>query len=420
LFGRQFERIFRVSRGTFERIWQTAAKADPYFVYRKNPVDGKAIHPEVKLLMGLKQLAFGVSPVAFIDYFQMGETSGRFCMKPLVKAVAGDKELRAKCLRSPSRADAKAISNLHEELFGYAGNMGCLDCMHVYWRTCPTAWQGQFRNGKEDKSSLVLEAVADYNAWFWHSFFGSPSTNNDINIWDQSPLLKTILDGTMEDLDFDFNVGGELFSKVYFMVDDIYPELVCFVKTVSVPLNKYQTNYAAWQEGARKMIERAFGILQRKFQIPCKPIELFYMEEIAEVVDTCLILHNMMVELRMERDELEHLSIYDTVTLDEREDREAMIFREERATETGNVAAAGNTGEVHRLGRNDEEDRLQGVAVRWNAGSGSTRNEEVKAQWELNFEAADHRWDELYDEAEHHRLKYALLQSVSTKKKASS
>jgi len=68
------------------------------------------------------------------------------------------------------------------------------------------------------------------------------------------------------------------------------------------------------------MIERAFGILQRKFQIPCKPIELFHMDEIAEVVDTCLVMHNMMVELQMERDEPEHLSTYDTVTLDERED----------------------------------------------------------------------------------------------------
>jgi len=61
-----------------------------------------------------------------------------------------------------------------------------------------------------------------------------------------------------------------------------------------------------------------------------------------------------------------------------------MIFREERATErateTGNAAAPGNTGEVHPLGCNDEEDRSQGVAVRWNAGSGSTRNEEVKPQ----------------------------------------
>jgi len=41
------------------------------------------------------------------------------------------------------------------------------------------------------------------------------------------------------------------------------------------------------------MIEHVFGILLWKFQILCRPIELFYMEEIADVVDACLILHNM-------------------------------------------------------------------------------------------------------------------------------
>jgi len=414
LFGRQFERIFRVTRGIFERVWQKVAAADNYFVHTPNPVDGKAIYPEAKVLMGLKQLAFGVSPIAFVDYFQMGETSGRSCLKRLAKALAHDKELRAKHLRKPSKADAKAISNLHEELFGYPGNLGCLDCMHVYWRTCPAAWQGQFRNGKEDQSSMVLEAVADYNTWFWHSFFGTPGTCNDINIWDQSPLLKSMLDGTMEEWDFDYTIGEQTFQQLHFMVDGIYPEISRFVKTVAVPLNGYQTNYAAWQEGGRKMIERAFGILQRKFQMLCRPVELFYMCEIADIVDTCLILHNMMVEVRMERDEPEHLSTYDVVTLDENADRDALLFREERVSQRAEAAA---TDAAARISHNNEDaDRQHGVAARWNAGS-TERNEAVKAQWELNFEAADERWDALHNEAEHHRLKHALIQSVAADKK---
>jgi len=32
-FGRQFERIFRVSRGIFERLWQIVATADDFFQY---------------------------------------------------------------------------------------------------------------------------------------------------------------------------------------------------------------------------------------------------------------------------------------------------------------------------------------------------------------------------------------------------
>ena len=50
-FGRQFERIFRITRSIFERLWQIAANSDPFFTHRINPITQKGIYPEVKLLM---------------------------------------------------------------------------------------------------------------------------------------------------------------------------------------------------------------------------------------------------------------------------------------------------------------------------------------------------------------------------------
>jgi len=117
----------------------------------------------------------------------------------------------------------------------------------------------------------------------------------------------------------------------------------------------------------------------------------------------------------MERDEPEHPSIYDAVTLDKNEDREALIYREQNREEAL-VAAAGRGSDILRTTNDNVEHRHQGVAARWNVGSGD-RLAEVKAQWQLNFEASDSRWDDLYDEGEHHRLKYALLESVSSSQK---
>jgi len=331
LFGRYFERVFHISRGTFERVWQIAATDDVFFQHHVNPVTQKAMCPEVKVLMGLKQLAFGVPPIAFGDYFQMGETAGRSCMKRLCNVIARNATLRE---TKPTKADTMRIRQLHvDECGGFPDNVGCLDCMHVCWKNCPRGWQGQFKNGKEEMSSLVLEAVSDCNTWFWHSFFGSPGADNDVNTWDQLPLLKSMLDGTLEACDFVFQIGDESFNKVWHMVDGIHPELTRFVKTCAVPMNGFQTDCAAWQEGNRKMIERAFGILQRKFQVLCRPVELFYVHDMADVVDTCLILHNMMVELRIERDEPEFLSIYDAVALDKNEQRDEERDSPERQQE---------------------------------------------------------------------------------------
>ena len=226
-----------------------------------------------------------------------------------------------------------------------------------------------------------------------------------------------MLDGTMESIDFAFQIGDEMFSKVWFMVDGICPEISRFVKTCAVPMNRYQSDYAAWQEGSRKMIERAFGILQRKFQALCRPMELFYVDDIADVVDACLILHNMMVEQRIERNEPEYLAIYDSVTLDENNDREALQYREEQATSsTSSRSNDLRSNDCTRLVNDRGDDRLSGVSARWNNVS-TNRTAEVKAQWEIHFENADRRWDELHSEAEHHRLKCTLMQTIPKKKK---
>jgi hypothetical protein len=132
-YDRCFERIFRVSRGIVEKILQVAGNATPFFTQRILLTGEPGICPEAKVLIALKQFAYGISCSGFIAYFQMGLTSGRNCMKELAKVIANSDELRGKYLRSMTPADARAVSNLHNEQFGVPGCLGCLDCMHVYW-----------------------------------------------------------------------------------------------------------------------------------------------------------------------------------------------------------------------------------------------------------------------------------------------
>ena len=57
-------------------------------------------------------------------------------------------------------------------------------------------------------------------------------------------------------------------------------------------------------------IERAFGVLQRKFHVLVKKIEFWYIGDIASVVNTCIILHNMMVANRIDSGEVESEAFY--------------------------------------------------------------------------------------------------------------
>ena len=308
---RMFERTFRVSRRIADLLLSTVAQEEPFFTERIDALQKPGICPKVKLLMALKILAYGCSPSAFNDYFQMGLSTGRLCLKLFCRVIARNEDLLSVYLRSYTRADAQRVSALHEEHHGVPGMIGSLDCMHVGWRNCPVAWQGQ-KQGKEGHPTIVLEAMCDFNLWFWHVSFGWAGSLNDINIWEQSPLLKAFLDGSwQENVDFPFNIAGKTFSRLWIMVDGIYPEIARFVKTIQEPVDKCSSNYAKWQEAARKDVERGFGVLQRKFHILVKHFEQWYVEDISDIVLTCVVLHNAMVSHRISKGEEEGCSFYE-------------------------------------------------------------------------------------------------------------
>ena len=48
-----------------------------------------------------------------------------------------------------------------------------------------------------------------------------------------------------------------------------------------------------------------------KYEIAVRKLEQWYVHEIKDIIETCVILHNMMVEERMDRDEPEDRSWYE-------------------------------------------------------------------------------------------------------------
>ena len=98
--------------------------------------------------------------------------------------------------------------------------MGSIDGTHWCWKNCPMAWAGQYhdRNGNR---SVVAEAVAGHDMYFWHVCLGFPGAINDVQIMGRSTITMSYLESPASTMRY--TIGGEEFTRVFFLADGIYP-----------------------------------------------------------------------------------------------------------------------------------------------------------------------------------------------------
>ena len=68
------------------------------------------------------------------------------------------------------------------------------------------------------------------------------------------------------------------------------------MKTISKPQMEKHRLYAQHQEGARKDVEKAFGVLQSRFDIVNHPAWFWKPSDVVNIMQACIILHNMIVD----------------------------------------------------------------------------------------------------------------------------
>ena len=99
--------------------------------------------------------------------------------------------------------------------------------------------------------SIILEAVASYDLWIWHTYFGLPSYNNDINVLQPSNLFANLAQCItppahytiqMTNCEIDYYLSNSIYSKWSTFVQNIF--------NLQGPKRQY---FAMMQEACRKM-----------------------------------------------------------------------------------------------------------------------------------------------------------------------
>ncbi|GJW76285.1 ALP1-like protein [Tanacetum coccineum] len=68
-------------------------------------------------------------------------------------------------LLKPDFNDIQKLYTAHNNIHGFPGMLGSIDCMHWQWRNCPKAWHEKFGRCDRKYPTILLEAVASYGLW---------------------------------------------------------------------------------------------------------------------------------------------------------------------------------------------------------------------------------------------------------------
>ncbi|XP_033145152.1 putative nuclease HARBI1 isoform X2 [Brassica rapa] len=285
-----FRRRFRMNKPLFMHIVDRLSNEVQYFRETKDGLGRNSLSPLQKCTAAIRVLAYGSAADTVDEYLRLGETTTRLCVENFVEGIIylfGEEYLR-----KPTPADLQRLLDIGEYR-GFPGMIGSIDCMHWEWKNCPTAWKGQYARGS-GKPTIVLEAVASYDLWIWHAFFGPPGTLNDINVLDRSPVFDDIINGQAPKVTF--SVNEHQYNMAYYLTDGIYPKWSTFIQSIRIPQGPQAVLFAQHQEAARKDVERAFGVLQARFGIIKNPARSWDKTKIGKIMRACIILHNMIVE----------------------------------------------------------------------------------------------------------------------------
>ncbi|XP_058772331.1 uncharacterized protein LOC131646249 [Vicia villosa] len=230
-----FRRRYRMKKNVFLRIVGDLSSSDNYFTQRVDAANKEGISPLAKCTTAMRMLAYGVAADAVDKYIKIGGTTALECLRRFCKGII--RLYEQVYLRAPTQDDLQRILHV-SEMRGFPGMIGSID----------------YR-------SPVFDDVEQGKA---------PSVN--------------------------FFVNQRPYNMAYYLADGIYPSYPTFVKSIRLPQSEPDKLFAKFQEGYRKDIERAFGVLQARFKIIREPARLWDIADLGIIMRSCIILHNLIVE----------------------------------------------------------------------------------------------------------------------------
>ena len=189
---KEFHNRFRMSPNLFQTIYddiQDPESGSSDFQGTTDAIGRRGPSALQKMVSVLRLICYGCACDSVTEYTGVKAECAREALYSFCKFICrwygpqflgrwGEEELRKEMDENEKR--------------GFPGMMGSIDCTHWRWKNCPIAWQGMYQDRHHNRS-IVAEAIAGHDMYFFQAFVGLPGSLNDINIMNQTTMQRNYM-----------------------------------------------------------------------------------------------------------------------------------------------------------------------------------------------------------------------------------
>lgn len=288
--GKYFRRRFRVPYSLFERIVTICRQ------YNWFPESHRSAPLELKILATLRKLGRGGCFDNLYDSCGIDEETLRVFYHKFCRHFS--EALYTTYVHPPTtQEEISKVTEVYKRL-GFPGAIGSVDCTHIRWDKCPAHLRATCK-GKEGFPSLAYELTVDHFRRIHAVTEGHYGTRNDKTIVKYDAHVMAVKNGLYAQVPYHlYNAAGVLVQHVglWLITDGGYHRWSCMACPMKHAHDIQHTTWSCSLESVRKDVECVNGALKSRFRDLKNPIELHKKEYIDNVIFTCCILHNILIE----------------------------------------------------------------------------------------------------------------------------
>ena len=228
----------------------------------------------------MRYLATGSFLITIGDCVDISKSSACRALGEVVQLIA---YLAPDYIKFPQPEEAHQLAQKFYNIAGMPGVLGCVDGTHIPIRS-PGGDNSEVYRCRKGFYSLNVQGICDSDLKFMHVVASWPGSVHDARIFDNSHVCYMLEQGN--------------YRGVYLLGDSGYPCRDYLLTPILAPSNEKERNYNSSHTRTRNCVERAFGVLKRRFACLSIPIRT-KLQNTKRMVMACVILHNIAVSRRV-------------------------------------------------------------------------------------------------------------------------